>query len=199
MKKQIVVIHGGWSFNKYEYFLDFLRNRKLSLDYFLYKKGWKSGLAVELEKDFEVLVPHMPNKQNAKYEEWKIWFERIAPFLHDGVIFVGHSLGGLFFAKYLSENIYSKKIGSIFLVAAPYNDTEGCGNFQLREDPKKVWSQCQNIHIFQSEDDPLVSMGEAEKYKKAWPEAKMHLFTDRGHFNQEDFPELVEEIKKAEN
>jgi len=197
MKKQIVVIHGGWSFKKYEYFLDFLRNRELSLDYFLYKKGWKSGLADGLGKNFEVLAPQMPNKQNAKYIEWKIWFERIIPYLQDGVILIGHSLGGLFFVKYLSENIYPKKIGSIFLVAAPHNDTEGCGNFQLVDSLKKVWEQCQNIQIFQSEDDPLVSISEAEKYKKAWSGAKMHIFKDRGHFNQEDFPELVEEIKKA--
>lgn len=196
MKKQVVVIHGGWSFNKYEDYINFLRNRELRLDYFLYKKGWKGGLAAELGKNFEILAPQMPNKQNAKYTEWKIWFERIIPFLRDGVIFVGHSLGGLFFAKYLSENIYPKKIGSIFLVAAPYNDTEGCGNFQLIDSLEKVWKQCSNIYIFQSEDDPLVSMSEAKKYQKAWLEAKMHIFTDRGHFNQETFPELVEEIRK---
>jgi uncharacterized protein len=198
MQKQVVVIHGGWSFNKYEYFLDFLRNRELSLDYFLYKKGWKSGLAAELGKNFEILTPQMPNKQNSKYEEWKLWLERVIPFLQNGVIFVGHSLGGLFLTKYLSENSYPKKIGSIFLVAAPYNDTVGCGNFQLVESLQKVWEQCQNIHIFQSEDDPLVSMAEAKKYQKAWSEAKMHIFTDRGHFNQETFPELVEEIKEID-
>jgi uncharacterized protein len=197
MKKQVIVIHGGWSFDKYEDFLDFLRNRELSPDYFLYKRGWKSGLAAELGKNFEVFAPYMPNKQNAKYMEWKIWFERIIPFLRDGSIFVGHSLGGLFFAKYLSENIYPKKIESIFLIAAPHNDTKGCGNFQLINNLEKVWEQCPNIQIFQSEDDPLVSMSEAEKYKKSWPEAKMHIFTDFGHFNQENFPELVEEIKKC--
>jgi uncharacterized protein len=196
MKKQIVVIHGGWSFDQYEDYISFLRNRELSLDYFIYKKGWKSGMATELGEDFEILVPHMPNKQNAKYEEWKIWFERMSPFLQDDVIFVGHSLGGLFFAKYLSENIYPKKVGSIFLVAAPHNKTEGCGNFQLTGDLQKVWEQCPNIHIFQSKDDPLVAMTEAEEYQKAWLGAKMHIFAGRGHFNQETFPELAEEIKK---
>ena len=44
-------------------------------------------------------------RTNARYEEWKIWFERMIPFLNDNVILVGHSLGGIFFVKYLSENL----------------------------------------------------------------------------------------------
>lgn len=104
-------------------------------------------------------------------------------------------MGGLFFAKYLSENIFPKKIGAIFLVAAPHRDLEDNANFPITDDLQKAWKQCQNIHIFQREDDPLVAMSEAEEYKKAWPEAKMHIFTDRGHFLQESFPELVEEIR----
>lgn len=197
MKKQVVVIHGGWSFNKHEDFINFLRNRELDLDYFLHKKGWKGELGAALGDNYEVLTPQMPNKQNAKYEEWKIWIERMTPFLRSSVVFVGHSLGALFLAKYLSENIFPKKIGALFLVAAPWRDTVGIANFPLVEDLQKVWAQCSNIHIYQSEDDPLVALSEAKEYQLAWPGAKMHLFTDRGHFNQEEFPELVREIKNT--
>ena len=199
MKKQTIVIHGGDSFETYEKFLESLKNWEVSLESFLPKYDWKSSLQKLLGDGYEVLSPRMPNSQNAKYAEWKIWFERIIPFLHDGVILIGHSLGGLFLAKYLSENIYPKKISAIFIVAAPHNSTEDCGDFQPVDHPEKVWKQCQNIHIFQSEDDPIIPMSEAEEYGIAWPDAKMHVFPDRGHFNQETFQELVEEINGLEN
>jgi uncharacterized protein len=196
MKKQIIVVHGGDSYETREKFLDALKNWEVTRESFLPKLGWKGNLQNDLGQDYEVLSPRMPNKQNAKYDEWTAWFEKMLPFVRDGVILVGHSMGGLFLAKYLSENKFPKKISAFFLVAPPYRDTEDIDNFPIIADLQKVWEQCQSIHIFQSEDDPLVAMSEAEKYQKAWPGAKMHIFTNRGHFNQEDFPELVEEIKK---
>lgn len=195
MKQQVVIIHGGDSFDTYEKFLDSLKNWEVKKEKFLPKSDWKSNLQQRLGEDFEVLAPRMPNKQNAKYEEWKIWFERMIPFVEEKVIFVGHSLGGMFLARYLSENTFPKKIAGLFLVAAAHNQTEDVVDFKLGNDLKKVWDQCQNIHLFQSKDDPLVPASEAEEYQKAWPGAKMHIFEDRGHFNQEEFPELAREIK----
>ncbi|MCX6762465.1 MAG: alpha/beta hydrolase [Candidatus Moranbacteria bacterium] len=195
MKKQVIIIHGGDSFDTYEQFLDSLKNWEVTLESFFPKKGWKSNLQSELGDEYEVLTPRMPNKQNAKYEEWKIWFERMFPFTRDNAALVGHSSGGLFLAKYLSKNIFPKKISGLFLVAAPHSKTEDIGDFALTQTLEKVWEQCQNIHLYQSQDDPVVPASEVEEYKKAWPDAKLHIFENRGHFNQESFPELVAEIK----
>jgi len=104
-------------------------------------------------------------------------------------------MGGLFLAKYLSENKFPKKIAGLFLVAAPHSQTKDIGSFDLKSSLEKVWEQCQNIHLYQSQDDPIVPESESQEYKKIWPEAQLHIFEDRGHFNQENFPELVEEIK----
>src|SRR3989344_9033544 len=98
------------------------------------------------------------NKTNARFDEWEIWFEKLVPFLHDGVILVGHSLGGTFLTKYLSENQFEKKIKSVFLVAAVYdNHKEGysLASFTL---PKKLNLQTENIYLFHSKDDPLVPL-----------------------------------------
>jgi len=197
MKKQVIVIYGGDSFETYEKFLDALKNWEVSLETFLPKYDWKSKLLMNLGDKYEILAPRMPNKQNAKYEEWKIWFGRMIPFVKDNVVLIGHSLGGLFLAKYLSENKFPKKIKALFLVAAPHSQTKDIGNFKLKKDLQKVREQCQNIHLYQSEDDPLVAASEAQEYQKSWPEAKLHIFPDRGHFNQKSFPELVREINRS--
>ena len=102
MKQQIFVIHGGNASNSYHEYLKYLKAKKITLDDF-HRKDWKTGLAEKLGRNFEVHNPAMPNKQNAKYLEWKIYFEKIIPLMKAPVILVGHSLGGIFLAKYLSE------------------------------------------------------------------------------------------------
>ena len=103
MKQQILVIHGGDTFDTYKDYLSFLKNREISLDRLRLKRDWKDILSEKLGENFDVLSPRMPNGTNARYKEWKIWFERVIPFIDKGVIFIGHSLGGIFLAKYLSR------------------------------------------------------------------------------------------------
>jgi predicted alpha/beta hydrolase family esterase len=194
MKKQVIVIHGGEAYKSKEEFLSVLENRSVTKESFFPKQSWKNFLQRELGDEFEVLAPRMPNKQNAKYVEWKTWFERMHPFVERGVVLIGHSMGGIFLTKYLLENIFPKKIGALFLVAAPFDLKGSVCEFRLSGDLQKVWNQCQNIHIFQSLDDPVVPATEADMYKQNWPKAHFHIFRDRGHFNQEDFPELVGEV-----
>jgi len=198
MKKQIVVIHGGDTFEKYEEFLSFLKNFQID-PYSFKKKGWKDTLQDKLGEDFEVIAPNMPNKINAKYLEWKIWFEKYFQFLNEGVVFVGHSLGGTFLAKYLSENSFPKKIKALLLVAAPFDDEdsdESLNDFALPASLAKITEQVDKIYLFHSKDDPVVPFEQVNKYKKALPNSEIIAFTDRQHFNQERFPELVELLKK---
>ena len=198
MKKQIVVIHGGDTFEKYEEFLSFLKNFQIDPDYFK-NKGWKDTLQDKLGEDFEVIAPNMPNKINAKYLEWKIWFEKYFQFLNEGVIFVGHSLGGTFLAKYLSENSFPKKIKALLLVAAPFDaedSDESLNDFALPASLAKITEQADKVYLFHSKDDPVVPFEQVNKYKKALPNSEIIAFTDRQHFNQEYFPELVRLLKK---
>ena len=140
----------------------------------------------------------MPNYANARYLEWKIWFEKLIPFLEDEVTLVGHSLGGIFLVKYLSENSFPKRVRAIFLVASPY-DTEGTDDslvdFTLLRAPGNLTEQSGKIFLYHSEDDPIVPFSNLRKYEKELPSAKVRILKDRGHFLQEEFPELVEDIK----
>ena len=127
MKKQVVVIHGGDTFETYEEYLNFLRGYEIDIErYKSDKSDWKPWLRQGLGGGHEVILPIMPNKTNARFDEWKIWFEKFTPFLHDGAILIGHSLGGTFLAKYLSENRFPKKIKAVFLVGAVFSkDNDG--------------------------------------------------------------------------
>lgn len=188
-------------FPTYEEYLAYLKNFKIeSLDFFRGKKGWKTTLQETLGDEYEVLLPRMPNGSNAKYLEWKIWFEKLIPFLEDGTILVGHSLGALFLAKYLAEEIFPKKITATFLVAAPY-DTDGdrpLTEFVLPDSLRRFEEQGGKIFLYQSTDDPLVQFSELAKYQRALPHAQVRALEGRGHFLDKDhpiFPELVADIQ----
>ena len=103
MKQQVFVIHGGTAFDTYEEYISYLQKKEVSLEKLL-GRDWKLNLQDNLGSDYEVFLPKMPNAQNAVYKEWCIWFEKYLPLLDDGVILVGHSLGAVFLAKYLSEH-----------------------------------------------------------------------------------------------
>ena len=197
MKTQVLLIHGGETFETYDEYISFLKSYKIeSLDYFK-GHGWSSSLQQNLGENFEVIAPRMLNKFNAKYLEWKIYFNKIVPLLNPEVVLVGRSLGGIFLTKYLSENNFPKKIKSVFLVAPPYDAEETdykMADFVLENDLQKISEQSSNINFYFSKDDTVVPILNMEKYKKLLPNAKYHIFEDRGHFWQEEFPELVQDI-----
>ncbi|MDE1975297.1 MAG: alpha/beta hydrolase [Patescibacteria group bacterium] len=200
-KHQVIVIHGGDNFETYEEYIQFLKDFPVDLDR-LRTKGWKDTLQDRLGNDFEVLQPEMPNSFNARYSEWKIWFDKHVPLLEPEVVLVGHSLGGIFLAKYLAENDFQKKIAGTFLVAAPFDDKNAdysLMDFVLPNSLSKFGKQGGKIFLYHSKDDDGVPFVDLDKYKKAIPSAKTIIFTDRGHFRQPEFPELVADIKALFN
>src|SRR5262249_39819810 len=144
----------------------------------------------------QVLAPFMPNATNANYDEWSIWFGRIAEALSDNVILVGHSLGGVFLAKYLSGHDFPKKIRATILVAAPYRDEthEDLASFKITGGLEKFAAQGGDIVFYHGTND-IIPLSELELYKKSVPKAETHELSAQDHFVREAFPEIIERIK----
>lgn len=199
MKKQIVIIHGGHVLDVKDDFLTYLQKRKVTKDDFKSKKGWKEDFEEKLGDRFEIFTPKMPNKENAKYVEWKIWFEKLIPFLNDDVTLIGHSLGGLFLVKYLSEFLFPKKIKALILIAAPYNGKDGKHNLDtdyfFNDDFQKITDQIDKIFLFHSTDDKIVPFADFEIYKEKLSGASFMSFNDKGHFNIDIFLELIKTVE----
>lgn len=194
--RQVVVIHGGDAFASYEEY--FAALQKLELDDPRTKtKGWKALLSEKLGAEYEVISPRMPNSANAKYAEWKLWFEKHFRFLNDEVILVGHSLGASFLAKYLSENTFPKKIIGTFLVAGPFSVDEGRQLVEFVPPPSLALLEQQGgaLFLYHSKDDDVVSVGELAKYQRALPTATVRVLDGRGHVTGDEFPELVSDVQ----
>jgi predicted alpha/beta hydrolase family esterase len=196
MTKQIILIRGGETYDTYNEYITGLKNMVIDFDR-LTEKGWKETLEEKLGSDVKVIMPKMPNSLNAKYLEWRIFFDKIVPFLNDEVIFIGNSLGAIFIPKYLSENILPKKILGIFLVGAPYDKADSkysLADFILPKSLDQMSKQCQSIFFYYSSDDPVIPRLDMEKYRRVLPQAHYTLLDGRGHFSVPEFPEIVKDI-----
>jgi uncharacterized protein len=200
MKQQILFVHGGHAADTYEEYLASLQNTPLRDVFTEPQLKWSQNLRTLLGDGFEVAAPLMPNKYNADYTEWKIWFGRYLEACQDEVTLVGHSLGGIFLAKYLAENRSPRTIIALHLVAAvaSYDGRRVSGLTSFSFDLAAlsgVSLQVGDIHLYHSTDDQVVPYDYVLVFQTAWPSAQLHTFTDRGHFLQADFPELVASIK----
>lgn len=202
MTRQVFALHGGTTFEDDEEFLVFLQKKLLELKHLKPGRDWKSHLEAGLGEGYDVYLPQMPNKQNAKYREWKVWFERIIPLMEGEPVLIGHSLGGLFLAKYLSEEPFPVTPHTLMLIAAPFDldrtSSDSLADFVLPASLAPLRGLGSRVHLYHSTDDMVVPYDNALKYQAALPEARLSTFSDRGHFNQEAFPELVDDIHALE-
>ena len=203
MKKTIIYIHGGNSYKSREEFLEHLRTVPLREVLGEERpKRWPDSLATDLGEAYQVYQPVMPNKQNASYEEWKIWFLRYVELVKDTVILVGWSQGAWLLAKYLAENTPDLRIDAVFLIAGPSGLVAESGGdnpewaFDLNQLRQRLEMGGVKTYIFHSKDDPVVPYSHAVAYKIAIPQAELVTFTDKGHFLVPELPELIRAIKE---
>lgn len=197
-KTQIFIIHGGMTFKSRGDYLQFLITKDVSIEE---KVRWTDEyLKKKLGGVFDIIKPRMPLSDNAKYEEWKIYFEKFFPYLQNNIILIGNSLGGIFLAKYLSENKFPKKILSTYLICPPYDNSlpgeDLVGGFKLGSDLSLLEKNSKNLYLMFSADDETVPLAHAEKYNKKLKKAKIIIYESKnGHFKISEFPEIVKMIK----
>lgn len=188
--KQLIFIHGGDSYDTYDEFLRDLVESPLDYERLRPSANWKEWI-IGLITDADILVPRLPNSQNAQYDEWKIYFEKLIPFFGDNVTLIGHSLGAMFLAKYLHEKPLNTPVKRLILLAGGYDEeTERYGSFRIKS-AAGLEKSAEEIHLMHSKDDPVVPYEALEKYVKDLPTAIVHRFEDKNHFLDTTFPELL--------
>ncbi|KKP59001.1 MAG: hypothetical protein UR60_C0028G0018 [Candidatus Moranbacteria bacterium GW2011_GWF2_34_56] len=170
-------------------------------------KDWLPWAKEELEKkEYEVIVPEMPNTEEPKIEEWVPFLTKLVGEVNENTFFIGHSVGCQTVMRYL-ESIYPKKIGGIIFVAPWFNLT----NLEDEEskaiakpwletpiDLEKVKNATDNIVVFVSDNDPFVPLSDKEIFESKL-NAKVIVENNKGHFTGGDgimeLPEILILIK----
>jgi len=161
---------------------------------------WFPWLSKQLQiNDVFVVTIEVPKPWQPRYDIWKKEFERFD--ITPETILVGHSCGGGFLVRWLSEN-KDKSVGKVVLVAPwlnpennPAFDTADFFEFDI--DPDLV-NRTASMAIFNSDNDEadihesiqiIIDKVQGVQYKE---------FHNYGHFTLEgmntvEFPELLEE------
>jgi predicted alpha/beta hydrolase family esterase len=150
-----------------------------------------------LIRDIAAATPEVPKSFKP---DWDMWCREVERFeITVETIIVGHSCGGGFWVRYLSEHP-ELKVGKVVLVA-PWLDPDGdeTGSFFEFDIDPKLAERTQGITIFHSDND----MGNVHKSVAMLREKIENIdyreFHGYGHFCEEnmhtvEFPELLKEV-----
>lgn len=150
-----------------------------------------------LMRDIATATPEILFSFEPQYELWKTEFERYN--LTAETILIGHSCGGGFLVRWLSEHP-DVSVGKVVLVAPWIDPTHELENdfFKFRIDPGLV-TRTRGVTIFSSDNDEEPIQKSVELLSKTMSDIKVVPFHNYGHFTLGDmgtevFPELLEEV-----
>lgn len=153
------------------------------------EENWFPWLKSELEKwGHKVIVPQFSShpKVAAKIAEWFEVLEKYKDKIDKNTILIGHSLGGVFTLRVLEK--LDHPIRAAVLVGAPigvrpilnYDRDSAFSGFDF--DWQKIKKNARDFVVYQSDNDPYVSLGNGKKLAKELG-AKLSFVPNAGHFN----------------
>ncbi|HJQ08517.1 MAG TPA: alpha/beta fold hydrolase [Candidatus Saccharimonadales bacterium] len=162
---------------------------------------WFSWLKRQLIlQDIHAVSIEPPFPFRPRYDEWKKEFERFD--LTPETILVGHSCGGGFLVRYLSEH-KDVRVGKVALVAPwinpdnnPRSDTADFFDFDIEPD---FLTRTAGVTVFVSSDDKPSVIKTVDILRSKVYGLKFKEYTNKGHFvlgsmKTEKFPELLEAV-----
>lgn len=141
-------------------------------------------------------TPELPQPYEPEYESWKNVFEQLGS--DDATILVGHSCGGGFLVRWLSEHP-AVRVGKVVLVAPSLGldwDHHGFFDFEIDSD---IVSRTSGVTILVAKDDRDGIRQAVQKLHESIADVQMRELETGGHFTVTsmghiEFPELMEEV-----
>lgn len=149
-----------------------------------------------LKHDIEAATPEVPKAYAPDWETWKREVERFD--ITPETILVGHSRGGDFWLRWLSEN-KDRKVGKVVLIAPSLgyltHDDNYFGHYKI--DPELI-TRTSGVVLFASDNDGEDMIKSAEEIRLIIKDIK-YLEFHYGHFTLNgigsvEFPELLDEL-----
>jgi pimeloyl-ACP methyl ester carboxylesterase len=152
--------------------------------------GYKKLLVHDIKAD----TPEVPL---AFDPQWEMWVREVERFdIGPDTTLVGHSCGGGFWIRYLSEH-KDIRVDKVVLVAPSLGrDWDERGFFDFTIDPG-IAQRAKNILIFYADNDRPAIQEAVASLQQEIPGVELRLCPGMGHFTHEDmaspeFPELLQ-------
>lgn len=169
------------------------------------EENWFPWLKEKLKtKDLKVIIPQFPSPPivAAKINEWFDVLKKYESDINENTILIGHSLGGIFTLRILEK--LNHPVKAVFLIGTPigikpilnYERDNSFSGFDFNWN--KIKNQSKKFIIFQSDNDPYVSLGNGQELAKHLG-VDLDFIPNAGHFNAKagylKFDELWEKLK----
>ncbi|HEY4161240.1 MAG TPA: alpha/beta hydrolase [Candidatus Saccharimonadales bacterium] len=154
-------------------------------------------------RDIHAVSTEPPFPFRPRYDEWKKEFERFD--IEPDTILVGHSTGGGFLVRYLSEhkNLHVAKVALVAPFVNPGNNpaSDTADFFEFTMDPDFP-ARTAGTTVFVSKNDELSVRRTVEILRSSLHGLDIREFADKGHFTLDimdtpEFPELLAAITDA--
>jgi len=162
------------------------------------QRHWRGWLKKELEqRGYIVDAPEMPIPWKPDYQAWKKEFEKIK--ISNNSVLIGHSAGGAFIARWLSEN--KRVVKKVILLSpgkAKLDHNKRLHDFYSFKIDKSIAARVEKIVLFTSDNEKWYRKQNIQEYNVAWG-AQVITLHKTGHFvfrdmGREEFPELLEAV-----
>lgn len=155
------------------------------------------SLRRELGPSYEIRYPRMPQEDDPSYAAWSATLRNEVASLHDGAIVVGHSIGGTFLINALAEHPPQRRLGAIFLIAAPFVGEGGwpSDDWQPQRDVGARIPGRLPVYLYHGLADDTAPPSHAELYARAIPQAYIVRLPGRDHQLGNDLREIAAVIK----
>lgn len=157
-----------------------------------------TALRNEFAGEYELIAPLMPNDEEPTYAAWKEALLQELPKLQEGVLLVGHSLGGSVLLKMLAEQQFPVSCAGLMLLATPKWGADEDWQSEAYELPQPIADflpPIPKILLYHSTDDHVVPFRHAELYLQALPTAELRAFTNEGHYFHKPNRLLLDDVR----
>ena len=159
--------------------------------------GLLNYLKEYLSEYYKIIAPKLPNPEDPSYEAWK---DEISLNIQNqgDLIIIGHSLGGSFLLKYLSEEQTHTSLKAIYIISAPFwglDEEWQNSDYVLTEDFGSRLPETDHKAIYHSDMDNIVPLTHFRAYRDAVKFNESHIVMGESHTFDRGLPELVESIK----
>ena len=156
-----------------------------------------ASLSQALGSGFEVAYPAMPAEDDPTYATWRPVIRAELTRLRDGVIAVGHSVGGTILIHALTDGEVDRALGGIVLIASPFLGAGGWpgDEFELASDLGARLPGGVPVDLFHGLDDVDVPPAHVDLYGTAIPQARVHRLPGRDHQLGNDLTDVANVIR----
>lgn len=156
-------------------------------------------LARDLGPAYEISYPRMPDEADPTYAAWKAALQREIAALDDGVILIGHSLGGTILINALAENPPDLKVSGVFLITAPVVGAGGWPSEDFTPAPKlgACLPEATPIYLYHGSADDTAPFGHIDLYARAIPYAQVRRLEGRNHQLNNDLAEVAADVRAS--